>query len=69
MIKTPGSVEDKGIERGLCVHYEILLEAPIGATDEVALTLKETMEEAGRSFLKIVPVQAEVAIVDSWTEK
>ena len=30
----------------LCVHNEILLEAPIEATDEVALILKDTMEEA-----------------------
>jgi len=40
-------------ERGLCIHDEILLEAPIEATDEVALILKETMEEAGKSFLKL----------------
>jgi DNA polymerase I-like protein with 3'-5' exonuclease and polymerase domains len=35
---------------------EILLEVPIEATDEVALILKETMEGAGRAFLKILPV-------------
>jgi hypothetical protein len=35
----------------------------------VALILKDTMEEAGRSFLKVVPVKAEVVIVDSWAEK
>jgi DNA polymerase I-like protein with 3'-5' exonuclease and polymerase domains len=51
------------------VHFEILLETPIEATDEVALILKRRMEEAGRNFLKIVPVQAEVVIVDSWAEK
>jgi hypothetical protein len=45
-----------------CVHDEILLEAHIEATDEVALTLKDTMEEAGRVLLKIVPVEAEVVI-------
>ena len=32
-------------ERSLCVHDEILLEVPIEAEDEVALILKETMEE------------------------
>jgi DNA polymerase I-like protein with 3'-5' exonuclease and polymerase domains len=48
------------MERSLCVHDEILLEAPMEASVEVALTLKETMEEAGRSFLKIVPVEDEV---------
>lgn len=35
----------------------------------VALILKETMEEAGRSFLKVVPAKTEVVIVDSWAEK
>lgn len=69
MIKTPGSVEDKGIEWSLYVHDEILLEVPIEATDEVALILKETMEEAGRSFLKTVPVEADVVVVSSWAEK
>jgi hypothetical protein len=31
----------------------------------VALILKDTMEEAGRSFLKVVPVVAEVVVADS----
>jgi hypothetical protein len=35
----------------------------------VALILKDTMEEAGRALLKIIPVEAEVVIVDSWAEK
>jgi len=52
-----------------CVHDEILLETPIEVTDEVALILKETMEEAGTSFLKVVPIEAEVVIVGSWAEK
>jgi hypothetical protein len=33
------------------------------------LPLKETMEEAGRAMLKIVPVEAEVVIANSWAEK
>jgi DNA polymerase-1 len=40
-----------------CVHEEILLETPIETADEVALILKNTMEEAGWEFSKIVPVQ------------
>jgi hypothetical protein len=35
----------------------------------VALILKRTMKEAGRSLLKIVPVEAEVVVADSWAEK
>jgi len=38
-------------------------------SDEVALILKDTMEEAGRALLKVVPVEAEVVIADSWAEK
>ena len=52
-----------------CIHDEIILEVPEVMTDEIALILKETMEEAGRAFLKIVPVEAEVVIADSWAEK
>ena len=57
------------MERSLRLHDEILLEAPIEATDKVALILKETMEEAGRSFLKIASVEDDVVIVGSWAEK
>jgi DNA polymerase I-like protein with 3'-5' exonuclease and polymerase domains len=57
------------MERSLCVHDEILLEAPIEATDEVAPILKETMEEAGRALLKIASVKVEVVVADSWEEK
>jgi hypothetical protein len=35
----------------------------------VALILKATMEDAGRKFLKIVPVEAGVVIANSWKEK
>jgi hypothetical protein len=45
------------------------LEARFGAPDEVALILKEPMEEAGRVFLKTIPVEPEVVIVGSWAEK
>ena len=56
-------------ERSLCVDDEILLEAPIEATDEVALIFKRTMEEAGKTLLKIVPAEVEVVIAGSWAEK
>jgi hypothetical protein len=35
----------------------------------VALILKDTMEEAGRTLLKIVLVEDDVVIVGSWAEK
>jgi len=57
------------MKRSLCIHDEILVEAPIEATDEVALILKETTEEAEGSFLKIVPVETDVVVVGGWAEK
>jgi hypothetical protein len=35
----------------------------------VALILKETMEDAGKALLKIIPVEAGVIAVGSWAEK
>ena len=58
-----------GKGESLCVHEEILLEAPIEVVSEVALILKETMEEAGGTLLKIAPVEAEVVVANSWAEK
>ena len=48
---------------------EIFVEAKTEITETVALILKETMEEAGRALLKIVPVEAEVVIAVSWAER
>jgi DNA polymerase I-like protein with 3'-5' exonuclease and polymerase domains len=57
------------MERNLCIHDEIVLEAPIESKDEVGLILQETMEEAGNAMLKIVPLEAEVVVAGSWAEK
>jgi len=57
------------MESSLCIHNEILLEAPIKATDEVALVLNDTMEQAGRALLKTVPVEAQVVVTRSRAEK
>jgi DNA polymerase-1 len=52
-----------------CVHDEIILETPIEIADEIALILKQIMEEAAGIFLKLVPVEADVMITNSWAEK
>jgi hypothetical protein len=44
------------MEGSLCIHDEILLATRIEARDKAALVLKETMEEAEKVLLKIVPV-------------
>lgn len=51
------------------MHNEIIVKTKARIADEVALILKETMEETGRSFLKVVPVEAEVVVRGSWAEK
>lgn len=52
-----------------CIHDEILVEAPEDSAEEVAKTLKKTMEKAGGKYLKKVPVVAEVKVASSWAEK
>jgi DNA polymerase I-like protein with 3'-5' exonuclease and polymerase domains len=51
------------------MHDEIIVEAKGEIAKPVALILKDTMEEAGRALLKIVPVEAHVVVVDSRAEK
>ena len=53
------------MERSLSLYNEILLETPVETTGDVALTLKETQEEARRVLLKTIPVEAEVVVVGS----
>jgi len=52
-----------------CVHDEIVVEAPIVMEDKNYEILKRTMEDAGRFFLKAVPVVADVVITRSWADK
>ena len=61
----------KGTEAKIigCVHDEIILDVPEVQSEEAAQTLKETMEAAGRFFLKTVPVVVDVSIADSWADK
>ena len=65
----PTALEGTGAKLIGMVHDEILLEAPETIADEAARILKETMEVAGRDYLKRVPIEADVKVVDSWSEK
>jgi DNA polymerase I-like protein with 3'-5' exonuclease and polymerase domains len=56
-------------QAALGAHDEILLGVPIEPTDQVVLTLKDTMDEAGRALLKSIPVETQVVVVGSWSEK
>ena len=51
------------------VHDEIILETPAERAEEVKKILEETMIEAGQYYIKMVPVEVEGNICDSWAEK
>lgn len=51
------------------VHDEIILEAPEPRAEEVKKILEDTMKEAGQYYIKLVPVEVECHICDSWAEK
>jgi DNA polymerase I len=51
------------------VHDEIVLETGWEQAEEVARILKETMENAGAEYLRLVPLLAEVQVAESWAEK
>lgn len=51
------------------VHDEIILECPKHKAEFVSTTLKKLMEQAGKKYLKKVPVIADVAVGSSWADK
>ncbi|HET8689449.1 MAG TPA: DNA polymerase, partial [Methanosarcina sp.] len=51
------------------VHDEIILEAHESVANEVSKVLSDVMVEAGKEFLRLVPVEAEGTIAESWAEK
>ncbi|MCD8487915.1 MAG: bifunctional 3'-5' exonuclease/DNA polymerase [Desertifilum sp.] len=51
------------------IHDEIILEVSAENAEVTKHLLQEKMEEAGRYYLKVVPVVAEAKIADSWGEK
>ncbi|MGB9792603.1 MAG: DNA polymerase [Thermacetogeniaceae bacterium] len=51
------------------VHDELVLEAPAELAEEAASVLHHAMVKAGKRIMQKVPVEAEVAICNSWAEK
>lgn len=51
------------------VHDEIVLECDEDKAHEMALLLKDTMEEAGRKYVKDLPIVVDANVADSWAEK
>jgi DNA polymerase I-like protein with 3'-5' exonuclease and polymerase domains len=60
---------DSGIKLVGTVHDEIILECPKDRAKRVSKELKEAMEDAGRKYLKKVPVVADVSIGNNWGDK
>ncbi len=61
----------KGMETKIVntMHGKIIIEAKAEIAEEVALILKETMEEAEEVLLKTVLIDTEVVVVGSKGEK
>ncbi len=53
----------------LTVHDEIVIEVPESKAEEAVKLLRDTMIEAGREYLKTVPVEVDVAYGKSWADK
>jgi DNA polymerase-1 len=52
-----------------CIHDELLVEAPKAQAEEVAEIVENTMKEAGRRFLRHVPLDVEVVLAENWAGK
>lgn len=44
-------------------------QAPVTETDTAAQILKESMIDAGKKYLKDVPIEVDVSVADNWYEK
>ena len=62
-------IKDTNIRIVAIVHDEIILETDSKYAEKAALLLKNTMEEAGKEFIKSLPIIADVEIAGSWAEK
>jgi DNA polymerase I-like protein with 3'-5' exonuclease and polymerase domains len=65
----PQRLADTGGQIIGTVHDEIILEVPQEMTHDAAVILRETMIEAGKTYLARVPIGVEVTIVETWAEK
>jgi DNA polymerase-1 len=68
MIQLPQALQPLGARLVNCVHDELVVEAPTETAEQAALAVKQVMEDAGRAYLKEVPVVVEVAVDDAWTK-
>ena len=53
----------------ISVHDEIVIAVDKSRADELAVKLKNIMEESAKVYMKVVPVIAEVSVGDNWADK
>lgn len=61
--------EDTSIKMVNMVHDELVFDVPPELAESAAIRIKEIMEEAGRVFIKSVPIICETGVCDAWAEK
>jgi len=61
--------QGSGIRIVGCIHDEIIIEAPIANTETAAGILKDSMIDAGKIYLKEVPIVVDVSVADNWYQK
>ena len=52
-----------------CIHDELLVETPKVQAVEVAEIVENIMKEAGKRFLRHVPLDVEVVLAQNWAGK
>jgi DNA polymerase I-like protein with 3'-5' exonuclease and polymerase domains len=62
-------IQGSGIRIIGCIHDEIITEAPLAETETAAEILRDSMIDAGKMYLKDVPVVVDVFVTDNWYEK
>ena len=65
----PNALAGTGAKLIGTVHDEILLECPETIASDAARILQEVMVRAGEMYLKLVPVEVEIKVVDNWADK
>lgn len=65
----PDALASTGAKLIGTVHDEILLECPEATANVAARILQDCMVRAGETYLKLVPVEVEAKVADSWADK
>ncbi|AFZ80208.1 DNA polymerase I family member protein [Theileria equi strain WA] len=69
MVQLVDKVKEINAKIVMCIHDEIIMEVPEEKADKGLEMLIETMQNAGKKFLKHVPCEAVGAIGNSWADK